>query len=117
MKVPKTGELKSTIIIRQRKDVPDDQFGLIQKYKEAIKVRSKVEHVRSLKISEGTQTDEMLTHLFWIRKAPGRTAEEVSSFHSIAWNGRRYRVAGTASFGKTLEFVRISALDIGEIGE
>lgn len=113
--MPSTGELTRRIKIRLWSDVPNAAFGLDQVFDAGITRWAKVEPVHGLAIKAGMNTDEIPTHLFWVRCATGTTVEAITTSHVVEFNGRRYRVLDTINVDDADLFIRITTKDLGAI--
>lgn len=93
MKEPGAGELARRVVIRLRRDFPDDvSGGLDSEFPEQVRTWAKVEPVGSLVYSAGVQADSIVTHRVTIRYRHGITdAHEVVERHAGAETVYRVR--------------------------
>lgn len=113
--LPQTGELTRRIQIRLQTDVPNVGMGVDQTFDAGIARWAKREPVHGLALRAGMNTSEAPTDLFWVRRGPGTTPEEITTGHVIDWNGRRYRVLDTIDVDDARRFTRVTAKDLGAI--
>lgn len=117
--LPTAGELKWPVVIRLWSDVPAGAFGLQQVVDDGMPTRAKVEPIHSLALREGAlglaTTEELPTHLFWVRRRAGLTSETVTTAHVVDFKGWRHRVVGAIDVDGVQRFVRIAAKRLSEI--
>lgn len=111
--VPTVEQLNRRVRLKLWADVPSGAFGLNQTFDSGLPLWSKVEPVHGLAIRAGMNTDEVPTHLFWVRYREATKPANISRSHVIEWNSRRYRVLDAINVGDRQRFTRITAKDIG----
>lgn len=111
--LPDSGELQRRIVIKLWSDVPNGAFGVDQTFDAGITRWAKAEPVHGISIRAGMNTEELPTHLFWVRYGAGTTPAEITAAHVIEWNNHRYRVMDAINFGDLQRFTRITAKDLG----
>jgi head-tail adaptor len=109
------GQLTRRILLRLWADSANAAFGLDANYDAGRHLFAKVEPIHSLALRAGMNTDEVPTHLFWIRYTPETRPEDITTSHVIEWYGRRYRVLGAINVQDEQIFTRITAKDLGAI--
>lgn len=113
--IPNAGELQRRIKIRLWSDVPNAGFGVDQSFDVGIDRWAKVEPIYGIAVRDGMNTEEVPTHLFWVRYGPDTQPEDFTASHVIEWRGRRYRVLNAINVANADRFTRISTKDLGAI--
>lgn len=113
--LPAAGDLNRRIAIKAWTDVPNAAFGLDQTFDAGISRWAKVEPVHGLALRAGMNTEEIPTHLFWVRYTPGTRPEDLTASHVVEWNGRRYRIMNSIDVNDAGCFTRITTKDLGAI--
>ena len=113
--LPRIGELNRRAHIRLLAELPNTAFGLDQVLDAGIFRWAKMEPIYGLAIRAGMQVGEEITHLFWVRFAPGTKPTDFTASHVIECRGRRYRVMDAISIADADRFTRISAKDLGPV--
>lgn len=114
-KLPTNEELNRKIRLRLRSDVPNVTFGLDLTVDAGRSLWAKVEPIYGLALRAGMNTEEVPTHLFWIRYTQTTRPDDITQDHVIDWKGRRYRVLDAINVGDVQRFTRISVKDLGAI--
>lgn len=109
------GELNRRVLLRAWTDIPNIASGIDQTFAADVQLWAKVEPVRGLAIRAGMATGETPTHLFWLRYAAGRTAEDITTSHVFEHAGHRYRVLDAINVDDAREWVRVSTKLLGVI--
>lgn len=109
------GELNRRVVLKRWTDVPNVGFGIDQTFSDETPLWAKVEPVHGLTLRAGMNTEEMPTHLFWIRYSDGRRAETLTQTHVFEFKSRRYRIVDAINFNDEREWVRCSVKDLGAI--
>lgn len=110
MKAPNVGELKHKITIKLWRDVPNLSAGIDQTFTEPAIAWAKIEPVGTAIYFDTKQTDNKITHRFYIRFIAG-----VTSDHVIEHDGWRYRIARSAPMQFERRFLVIEAEQLGSI--
>ncbi|HAX2058301.1 TPA: phage head closure protein, partial [Escherichia coli] len=85
--LPDPGELNKRVLIRQRVDMPADNFGVEPQYPVAFRAWAKVVQTSATTWQETAQTGDAITHYITIRYRRGITAD-----YEVVCDDRVYRV-------------------------
>lgn len=110
MEMPTAGELRNLITLKSWQDAPNASAGLDKNYTAPVKAWAKIEPVGAA-IYHGTQqTDNAITHRFYIRFITGITVDQV-----IEHSGIRYRIKRASDLMFRQQFLVIEAEELGAI--
>ena len=110
MDMPTAGELRHLISIKNWQDVPNASNGIDKNYTPFLSKWAKIEPVGAA-IYHGTQqTDNSITHRFYIRYVAGITSD-----HVIEHGGIRYRIKRSSDLQFRQQFLVIEAEELGTI--
>lgn len=88
---PDPGELNRRITLRQREDIPSDDYGTDPEYRNVKKVWAKIRQVSATAYQESVQTEEKVTHYITIRYRAGITSASEVVYNDQLFSVRRIR--------------------------
>ncbi len=110
MRMPTAGELRDRITIKDWQDAPNATAGIDQGFTNPVDVWAKVEPVGSAIYHGTAQTDNAISHRFYIRFINGITVDKV-----IEYEGIRYRIKRMSDLQFRKQFLIIEAEELGTI--
>lgn len=113
MKMPRAGDLRKLITIKSWLSQPNASAGLDENYTGPINVWAKVEPVGSAIYHGTAQTDNAVTHRFYIRY--DSQVEGLTGDYVIEHGGRRYRIKRISDLEFKQKFLIIEAEELGAV--
>ncbi|MEJ9965426.1 phage head closure protein [Escherichia albertii] len=106
--LPDPGELKKRVLIRQRVDMPADNFGVEPQYPVAFRTWAKVIQTSATTWQETAQTGDAITHYITIRYRRGITAD-----YEVVCDGCVYRVKRQRDLNGARRFLLLECTELG----
>ncbi|MFP1739778.1 phage head closure protein [Lonsdalea quercina] len=106
---PDPGELNQRARLRQRVDLPNDDFGVTAEFTGEKTVWAKVRQVGATTYRESVQTGDAVTHYLTIRYRPGVTAD----FEVVMPGGNVLRIRRIRDLNSARRFLLLECEDLG----
>mgnify|MGYP000845906562 FL=1 len=107
--LPDPGELNKRVLIRQRVDMPADNFGVEPQYPVAFRAWAKVIQTSATTWQETAQTGDAITHYITIRYRLGITAD-----YEVVCDDSVYRVKRQRDLNGARRFLLLECTELGE---
>ncbi|HDV2419563.1 TPA: phage head closure protein [Escherichia coli] len=107
--LPDPGELNKRVLIRQRVDMPADNFGVEPQYPVAFRAWAKVIQTSATTCQETAQTGDAITHYITIRYRRGITAD-----YEVVCGDSVYRVKRQRDLNGARRFLLLECTELGE---
>ena len=106
--MPDPGELDQRVVLRERVDVPADDFGTEPEYPVLFKTWAKVLQTSATTYQETAQTDNAITHYITIRWRRGITTD-----FEVAKGDEVYRVKRVRDLNSKRRFLLLECTELG----
>lgn len=106
---PAAGELDRRITIRLREDLPLDAADLESVFTEPRHRWAKKRAVGTAVYTDSVQTDDRITHRYWVRVLGG-----VTTSHEVVDGGAIYRIKRSAPWGAGKRFTLLEVEELGQ---
>ncbi|HCN9511701.1 TPA: phage head closure protein [Escherichia coli] len=103
------GELNKRVLIRQRVDMPADNFGVESQYPVTFRTWAKVIQTSATTWQETAQTGDAITHYITIRYRRGITAD-----YEVVCGDSVYRVKRQRDLNGARRFLLLECTELGE---
>ena len=107
--LPDPGELNKRVLIRQRVDMPADNFGVEPQYPVTFRTWAKVIQTSATTWQETAQTGDAITHYITIRYRRGITAD-----YEVVCDDSVYRVKRQRDLNGARRFLLLECTELGE---
>ncbi len=107
--LPDPGELNKRVLIRQRVDMPADNFGVESQYPVTFRTWAKVIQTSATTWQETAQTGDAITHYITIRYRRGITAD-----YEVVCGDSVYRVKRQRDLNGARRFLLLECTELGE---
>lgn len=110
--MPDPGELDQRVVLRERVDVPADDFGTEPEYPVSFNAWAKVLQTSATTYQETAQTDNAITHYITIRWRRGITTD-----FEVANGDEVYRVKRVRDLNSKRRFLLLECTELGSFTE
>ncbi|PWV99411.1 phage head closure protein [Mangrovibacter plantisponsor] len=106
--LPEPGELNRRVLLRQRTDIPADDYGNTPEYQNSQYAWAKVRQVSATVLHESAQTDSAVTHYFTVRYRAGLTSD-----YEVVYSGRVYAIRRCRDLNMARRYLLLECEELG----